>query len=632
MKIKITKSFIKRCVIYSLLGIFIFLGVASGYTYVVISELKQKIELQNLKPSALKLRESKIEADSYVLAEDFDFFVKFVGQGDEDIYENLKKEKGKYLVKEDFLLAPPLVNQCERYRCLQNRIKFENIPSNLWKGLMGVEDFRFLEHKGIDPISIARAIIVDLKAMSFVQGGSTLTQQLAKNLFLSNEKKFQRKIQEMIYALYIENNFSKDEIITMYFNEVFWGVMGGVSIKGISMASLVYFEKKPIDLTPFESTILIGLLKGPGYYNPVKYLDRLKQRTGAVWKRLISLKLFRADSPVWSESQWEKWQIRLEKYNKSNRLVSLFRVLSNDELALEPYEKFSFNRAVNYTLKELSERVDGLDIAIKTFVIDLKCENTKCEDIFSYYSKFERDKLKAIFEEQHQVGSILKPLIYNEFLNLGKSLDDMVSVKEITLNLKSGDWTPSDADYGDIEEVSLKYAIQKSRNRPLIRTAVEVDLDNLEERLLKIFPNLLVPLREYPAQLLGAIELSLANVSGAYMSFFRNQCEKVNNEEAQFEETLVYALAQAEQTTIRNAANKIIKNSLIFGKTGTTNNGLDNWYIASDGDKFYINWFGVDSKRENKELRLYGSNSAFKIFQYFISYRGKQLRDFYCLE
>ena len=82
---------------------------------------------------------------------------------------------------------------------------------------------------------------------------------------------------------------------------------------------------------------------------------------------------------------------------------------------------------------------------------------------------------------------------------------------------------------------------------------------------------------------------------------------------------------------IRNSANNILKNSLIFGKTGTTNNGLDNWYIASDGERFYAIWFGVDSARENKELKLYGSNSAFRIFQYFISYRAKQLRDFYCL-
>jgi penicillin-binding protein 1B len=632
MRIKITKSFIKRCVIYSLLVILVILSVASGYTYVVINELKHKIELQNLKPSKLKLRESKVEADSYVLADDFDFYVKFLKEKDQTIYEKLEKTRGKYLVKEDFVLSPPIVNECEKYRCLQNRINFENIPSNLWKGLMGIEDFRFLDHKGIDPISIARAIIVDLKAMSFVQGGSTLTQQLAKNLFLSNEKKFQRKIQEMIYAIYIENNFSKDEIITMYFNEVFWGVVGGISLKGISMASLVYFEKEPIDLTPFESTILIGMLKGPIYYNPAKHLDRLKVRTEAVWKRLLSLKLFREDSPIWSEDDWNKWQKRIIKYSETHRLVSLFRVLSNDDLALEPYEKFSFNRAVNYTLKELSARIEGLDIAIKTFVIDLGCEGIECDNIFSYYSKFERNKVKAIYEEKHQVGSILKPLIYNEFLRLGKSLDDIVSVEEITLDLKSGKWTPDDVNYGDIKEITLKQAIQKSRNRPLIRTAVEVGLDNLEQNLLKIFPSLLTPLKEYPAQLLGAIELSLSNVSSAYLSFFNNQCEKVEKSELEFEDTLVYALAQAEKTTIRLAANDIIKNSLIFGKTGTTNNGLDNWYIASDGDKFYINWFGVDSKRENKELRLYGSNSAFKIFQYFISYRGKQLRDFYCLK
>lgn len=604
-------------------------SVIGGYVFVVIEELKSKLELQKLEKSTLVLNESFLEKDSYLIGSDYNFFIRFLNDSETEI--NPSTKAGKFLVEEDLTLPAPIINHCRRYLCLQNRVNFENIPSNLWKGLLGVEDFRFLNHQGIDPISIARAIIVDIKAMSFVQGGSTLTQQLAKNLFLSNEKKFQRKIQEMIYAIYLERNFTKDEIITKYFNEVFWGVVGGVSIKGVHMASLIYFSKKPEKLTPFESAILIGMLKGPAYYNPTKRLDRLKIRVAAVFKRLKGLKLYGKNQEEWSDEKWQAWSDSLKEYNENKLLLSLFRTLSNDEPTLEPYEKFVFNRSVVYTFKDLKDRIKGLDIAVKTIAINLKCEDINCKELFSYYSKFEREKKKAINEEYHQVGSILKPLIYQEFIDNGKTLEDMVSTKKITLDLISGKWSPKDSDYGGLEEVSLKYAIQKSRNRPLIRTAQEVGFDVLEKSLKEKFPRLFTPLKEYPAQLLGAVELSLGEVAGAYLNFFNTQCSRINNEELEFEESLIYTLAQAEQTTIRNTANKILKNSLIFGKTGTTNNGLDNWYIASDGERFYAIWFGVDSARENKELKLYGSNSAFKIFQYFISYRAKQLRDFYCL-
>jgi len=632
MKFKFNSSIIKRCVIYGLCLLVLLLGVVGSYTYIVISDLKQKLELKNLKAQSSELFESRLEKESIVNARDFDFFVTFLKtKYDQENQNKLNKVGGSYLILEDFSLSAPYPNECDRYRCLQSRINFDNIPSNLWKGLMGVEDFRFLNHQGVDPISIARAIIVDIKAMSFVQGGSTLTQQLAKNLFLTNEKKFQRKIQEMIYALYLERTFSKDQIITMYFNEVFWGVVGGVSLKGINMASLVYFDKQPELLTPFESAILIGMLKGPGFYSPEKHLDRLKSRVDVVMNRLESLSLYQKNSDRWSDQEWEEWQKKIIDYRDSNLILSLYRTVSNGEQGLEPFEKFTFNRAVVYTFKNLKDRIKGLDIAVKSMVTDISCDTTDCKNTFSYYTKFERDKLRAIKSEKHQVGSILKPLIYQEFLGFGKTLQDTVSTDKITLKLLSGDWTPSDSHEEEKKEVTLKYAIQTSMNRPLIRTAKEVGFDNLEKSLKNYFPELLTPLSEYPAQLLGAIELSLDDVTRSYLKFFNTQCENVKLGVIEFEETLIYALAQAQQTTIRRAANKILKNSMIFGKTGTTNNGLDNWYIASDGEKFFVTWFGVDSARENKELRLYGSNSAFKIFQYFISYRGKQIRDFYCL-
>lgn len=625
------------CVILSALAI-----AAGSYFYIVVNELKGRLAASEIRSKTYAGRMSSLETGSFTKSSSLKAFLNFASKDDVK-YENLILDKAilekgqKALVLENVELAPLIENQCQRYRCYQHKIPFSEVPSSLWKGLLGIEDYRFLQHKGVDLISIGRALITDIKAMSLVQGGSTLTQQLAKNLFLSNEKKLERKLREVVYALYLEQSYSKEEIVTMYFNEVFWGTLGGVYLKGVEVASRAYFDKKPGDLDDFESALLIGMLKGPYFYHPIKHLDRLKKRTLVVYNRLRELRLVSSDETLaWSDQEWSRWQKNLIQKNNSSHLRNLYLVSRNEERGLEPYEKLIFYQAVEKTRTALAERTEGVDIAVKAAVVDASCQSLgsvnglDCPAAFTYYSKFERDRLKAIYEERHQVGSILKPIIYQQLLNEGKSLDDMVSTKPVTLKLNSGEWTPSDASYNGVEEVSLKFAIQKSRNIPLIRASQEVGFDPLEKRLLDYFPRLLSPLGEYPAQLLGAIELSMEELSRAYLKFFTRQCDAFKSGEAKYEESLLYYLAQAKDTTIARVAGDVIKQSLIFGKTGTTNNGLDNWYIAFDGQNFYSIWFGVDSAREGKKLHLYGSNSSFKIFQDFIQYRGKQVSDFRC--
>lgn len=610
--------------------------VVGGYLFLVVGELKTKLAVLSIQTKPAQIRHSVLEKGSMARSETLSAYMDFVQGGEDELEQSfndgsLVREGSKVLVEKDTELLPMLVNQCERYLCMQNRVAFSQIPSSLWKGLLGIEDYRFLQHRGVDPVSIARALVADIKAMSLVQGGSTLTQQLAKNLFLSNEKKLERKLREVIYALYLEQSYSKEQIVTMYFNEVFWGTMGGVYIKGVHMASRIYFGKSPARLDDFEAAMLIGMLKGPYYYHPLKHLERLKARTNIVFKRLRELRLVSSsESLAWSTGEWNSWQERLKKKSESSYLKSLYYTSKNSEAGLDPYEKLVFYEAVARTRKALGERIEGVDVAVKAAIVDSSCESAECDNRFTYYSKFERDLSVAINRERHQVGSVLKPIIYQQLLEEGKALDDEVSTAPITISLPSGKWTPSDSSKDGLEQVTLRYAIQKSRNIPLVRASQEVGFDALEPRLLAYFPNLLTPLREYPAQLLGAIELSLSELSGAYLKFFRNQCESFAKGESKYEESLLYHLAQADETTIARVAGRVIKQSLIFGKTGTTNNGLDNWYIAYDGQNFYSIWFGVDSNRDGKKLKLYGSNSAFRIFQDFIQFRGKQVSEFFC--
>ena len=238
-----------------------------------------------------------------------------------------KSKNGYYFAMEDIQIDPLNLNHCNLAYCYQHKINFSKIPSTFWKGLMGIEDYRFLEHFGIDFISILRAIITDIKAMKLVQGGSTLTQQLVKNLYFNNKKTFSRKIKEIIIAVYLERKYEKEDILESYFNEVFWGSYNGVRIKGIFSASLIYFGKKPRQVTSFEAAILIGMLKGPSFYSPLHHMDRIRKRSLFIFEKLKKLGLTASvDDQAWSETDFRNWKKFLTKKNKSIYLDTLWQV------------------------------------------------------------------------------------------------------------------------------------------------------------------------------------------------------------------------------------------------------------------------------------------------------------------
>ena len=173
---------------------------------------------------------------------------------------------------------------------------------------MGIEDSRYLNHQGVDWKSILSATYVNLVAGKIVQGGSTLTQQLVKNLFLSTERTFSRKIKEALYSLMIEIKYSKLEIIEHYLNNVYWGSYKGLNIFGIKAASLFYFDKTPDELSEFEGSILIGMLKGPSLYSPFnKNKKYIINRSNLIYAKLVNDGYFQGLAEKWSTAKWNDW-------------------------------------------------------------------------------------------------------------------------------------------------------------------------------------------------------------------------------------------------------------------------------------------------------------------------------------
>lgn len=588
-------------------------------------------------------QKEQLENGSLVDREEIETFLLFSGEkvDAQSIIQEWMDEKAigvfplnRQLIQINFPIkfSSLIPNTCRDLYCYQVYVPFEKIPSLFWRGLIGVEDKRFLEHQGVDYKSIARAMWTNLKHLKFEQGGSTITQQLVKNVYLTSEKKVTRKIKEAFLSIYIEKKYQKEKILEVYLNEVFWGGLQGVRVKGFYAASLFYFQKKPEDITPYEVSILISMLKGPNYFSPLndQKLKRLIERANVVYDVLVQDKLIAPDPKnVWKEKQWKKWQDKLKSFEKNKTYLSLWKSMSDSESKISNYEKFVLTHKMDQVVNQLKDKknLEKRDLSVKVVFSEINALPT---DKTSFYSKFERSKQKAIFEEKHQIGSTIKPIVYRGILLNGKKLSDEVATGPIKLKLISGDWSPKEAHEIEKENVTVAEALLKSYNRPLVRLASEIGFDKIEKELTPYFSGLSLPLAEFPAQILGSVETSVADLHSIYSSFIRNECSAINGNQYPLAESVLGLLSDPNKTTVERTVDKVFSNLSFFGKTGTTNNGYDNWFVAFDGNYLTVVWVGYEGKRDTKNLGLYGSTTAFTVFQNFYRDRGKRFHRFGC--
>jgi penicillin-binding protein 1B len=240
---------------------------------------------------------------------------------------------------------------------------------------------------------------------------------------------------------------------------------------------------------------------------------------------------------------------------------------------------------------------------------------------------------KAIELEQHQVGSLFKPILYRVFLENGYDLKDFVSLEKITLNLKSGFWSPRESHKNLPSQATLGESLAKSFNRPVIRIANQIGFDHLEGKIEKFIPGLKKPLKEYPAQLLGSKGLSLREIYDIYKEFIAKDCFSKNALEGGHDNeipSIIDYLSNPLLGTVRKSVGPFLKNMRYFGKTGTSNNGHDNWYIFFTGKDLGVIWVGLEGRRERKDLNLYGSTTSFRLFQRFYRERGKSFSELNC--
>lgn len=576
-----------------------------------------------------------------------------------NFYDKQEKPKKIYLsIKDDRIdtissklarLEPLLIGQFYSSG-YQNRIplNINQIPNTLITGLQAVEDRGFKHHQGVDLFAILRALVKNLFAGKVVQGGSTITQQLIKNRFNYSNKSWLRKANEAVAAIMLEQKFDKGQIIESYFNEIYWGQHGKIAIHGIKQASLYYFSKIPKQLTLSEQALLIGMIKGPSWYHPIKQKARSKSR------RDIVLKIWR-DTGVITEKQYK------------GSLSQAVNVQINSSFASQQYSDFLdiVKRQLPdyFSTKQLKQQGIKIYSTLNPFIQN-QLSHTLQDKTKSFghqiqssavVSQAQTGHLLAIkgskdqttfynraFLSKRQIGSLIKPFVYLASLELDTefNMQSKVSDSSVKIKTKSGEyWQPSNFDNKSLGKMTADQALYQSRNQAAVNVGMKLGVNKFVLFLQKLGLN--INHSHHPSIFLGSTELTPLEVTNLYLIL---SSELQNNQlfaikyitdkddhligrlksrsrnhlsESSLEQINLSLNNVTRMGTASKLSSKYLIKEKIYGKTGTTNEGRNSWFVGYNDEILASFWLGYDN---NKATSITGSSGALELWaQWYLS-------------
>jgi len=529
-------------------------------------------------------------------------------------------------------------------------VRLRDVSPLLVKALLAVEDRQFYDHYGVNPVAILRAVITNIRKQHLSQGASTLTQQLAKNFFLTNEKTLKRKIDEMFMALALEWNYTKDQILEAYLNEVYMGQDGKRGIHGFGLAASFYFGKSLHNLQAEEIAVLVGLLKGPSLYDPRQNPDKAMKRRNTVLTTMAEQGLIRADAA----------KLAMEKP------IELLKTSPSGESKFPAYMDI-VKRQLLQEYKEEDLRSEGLQIftafdpliqsaAEKAVVSQIKAIESgrrlpvgKLEAAVVVTSTEGNEILAAIggrnpefygfnraADAKRPIGSLIKPAVYLTALQHPEQYSLITLLDDSLLQLrdeKNRLWTPQNYDRQYHGKVPLYLSLAHSYNAATVRLGMALGLKQVFETLQEMgFSREISP---YPSSLLGTIEMSPLEVAQMYQTLasggFFSPARAIRSVytadgkalqrypltvRQNFEPGPVYLLNKILQSvviegTAASVLNVLPKKLGAAGKTGTTDDLKDSWFAGFTGDHLAVVWVGRD---DNKSCGLTGSSGALQIW------------------
>ena len=528
-------------------------------------------------------------------------------------------------------------------------VKLDEVPEHLTAALLAVEDRQFYSHLGINPKAILRAMYANIKAGAVVQGGSTLTQQLVKNFFLTKKKTLLRKFNEAIMSVLLEFHYEKDDILEAYLNEIYLGQDNKRAIHGFGLASRFYFDKPIYNLNVSEIATLIAMVKGPSYYDPWRHTKRILKR------RNIVIGLMEEQGALSSYQSISAKSAPLSVVKRNKKITSTYPAYMDllrrqlqedydkDDLSSEGLQIFStfdpyVQKITEQVVKSKVNQLDKLKNLNGTLQAAIIVTNTNNADVLAIvgdkqptYAGFNR-ALDAL----RPVGSLIKPAVYLTAIQQKDkySLSSIIEDKGITLKAKDGKlWSPRNYSGDSHGEVPLFKALVSSYNQATVRLGLSLGFEPIVKTLRNLGIQRDIP--PYPSMLLGAVTMTPLEITQMYQTLSGegfvtplHTIRKVMTAKGEplkhytvkvkqgVDETSVRIINSALHEVTRNGTARSLqwrlpKGLKVSGKTGTTNNTRDSWFAGFSGEHLIVAWLGTD---DNKSTGLTGSSGALPIW------------------
>lgn len=537
----------------------------------------------------------------------------------------------------------------------------EDLPPHLVDALLVTEDQRFFSHQGIDFLAILRAASANVRALGIVQGGSTLTQQLIKNVYLTRERTLGRKILEAILAVLLEVRYSKEEILNAYVNEVYLGQKGPIAITGFGEAARFYFGKDLRDLDLAETALLVGMIRAPGQYNPYLRPARAIERRRQVLRAMV-------EGGKLAEEEFARADVRpidlLRAHDIGNRAPYFLDHLQYQLQDLVPEEALRRGGLRVFTsldlgIQERAERAlrEGLQRLEKTYpvqlghrkdperrgklqgcVIALRPESGHVVAMVGG-RRYEESQFNRAVQARRQPGSLMKPFVYLTGFALAQQgqippFTPATLLEDEPLEIVSGGqiWSPRNYDGEYHGVVTVREALVRSLNVPAVRAAREVGLQGIIRMLRDV--GLSGRLMAVPSLALGAFEVSPLEVASAFATIanYGVRAEPVTvrevvtpdgrvieSREVRLEPVVSPQAAYVTLELMRGVVEEGTAAGLraygyvgvVAAKTGTTDDLRDAWFVGFTPRLLVLVWVGYD---DNQPIGLSGSQAALPIW------------------
>ncbi len=541
----------------------------------------------------------------------------------------------------------------------RREMKLDEIPAPLVRAVIAIEDRRFFEHSGIDVRGLARAFLVNVRAMDVRQGGSTLTQQLMKNFFLTERRTLARKLQEIVMALMAERRFPKSQILENYMNEIYMGQRHGVAIHGIWEASEFYFGREPRDLTMGQVAALAGMIRAPNYYSPHAHPERASERRDTVLGVLRELGdidertylAARAEplgavppppAPTGAPYFVDFVRRDLESRFPAEMLTSEgYRIFTTLDPDLQRIAERAVADGIQALEKDFPAQATGRGSPLQGALIAL---NPRTGAVLAMVGgrDYASSQYNRSVDMRRQPGSVFKPIVY--LAALGSERIGEVHYQPTTIVLDEpflwsydgGTWSPDNYESRFYGPVSVRTALEQSLNAATARIAEAVGIDHVRDLAVRLGMNSDLP--AFPSIALGGWEASPLEIARVYSVFANGgvaaepfavqkvldrQGKTVKGHRVAIRNVVppqdAFLVTHLMQGVVERGTASAVRNfglkGAVAAKTGTTNGYNDAWLAGYAPSLLAVVWVGFD---RGESLGLSGSAAALPIWARFM--------------